>query len=111
MDFSRFSQAFEEQDIVHLDIAVWILIVYVFVFPSIFIRRPDFLAWCSIIANIFEVIAIVAVFVNVFSTSSSWKVNYTVRLSKLPLTIGVVFLAFEIAPFVRCRSFSYSRSE
>ncbi|CAB4022685.1 Hypothetical predicted protein, partial [Paramuricea clavata] len=98
-------QAFEEQDIVQLDIAVWILIVYVLVLPSIFIRRPDFLAWGSIIANIFEVITITAVFVNVFSTSSSWKVNNTVQWSKLPLTIGVVFFAFEIAPFVRYRSF------
>ena len=88
-----------------LDIAVWILIVYVLVLPSIFIRRPDFLAWGSIIANVFEVITITAVFVNVFSTSSSWKVNNTVQWSKLPLTIGVVFFAFEIAPFVRYRSF------
>jgi hypothetical protein len=47
------------------------------------------------------------VFVNVFSTSSSWKVNNTVRWSKLPLTIGVVFFAFEIVPFVRYRSFSH----
>ena len=87
-----------------LDIAVWIIIVYVLVLPSIFIRRPDFLAWGSIIADIFDVIAIVAVFVNVFSTSSSWKVNNNVWWSKLPLTIGVVFFAIDIAPFVRYKS-------
>ena len=90
-----------------LDIAAWILIIFVFVLPSIFIRRPYFLAWFSLVANIFEVITIVAVFVNIFSRSSSWNVDNSTKWSKLPLTTGIVFFAFEIAPFVRYISLCY----
>lgn len=96
----RFPQAFEEQNILKLDLALWILIVYVLILPSTFIRRPDFFGWWSLIANIIEVITIVSLFVNIFFTSSSWKVQTSVEWSKIPLTIGIVFYAFEIAPFV-----------
>ncbi|XP_028406627.1 proton-coupled amino acid transporter 1-like isoform X2 [Dendronephthya gigantea] len=93
-------QAFKEQNILELDINVWVFVIYVFVLPTIFIRRPDFLAWFSLIANTFEVITIVTLMVHIFSKTSSWTVDNTVTWSKLPLTIGMVFFAFNIAPFI-----------
>ncbi|XP_028406640.1 proton-coupled amino acid transporter 1-like [Dendronephthya gigantea] len=93
-------QAFKEQNIIELEIIVWVLIVYFILLPTIFIQRPDFLAWFSLIANIFEVITIVSLMVHIFSKTSNFKVNNTVTWSKLPLTVGMVFFAFEIAPFI-----------
>jgi amino acid permease len=98
--FCRFWQGFEEQKIVQLDLEVWILIVFLVVFPSIFVRKPVFLAWFSIVANIFLALSTVAVFVNIFSTTSDWKIDNTVEWPKLPLTFGMTLFAFEIAPFV-----------
>ena len=98
--FFRFCQAFEEQNILTLDLTVWILIIFLLILPSTFIRRPDFLGWWSLIANIIEVITIISLFINIFSSSSSWKVQTSVNWSKIPLTIGIAFYVFEIAPFV-----------
>ena len=93
-------QAFEEQNIVQLDISIWILIVLILIFPSIFVRKPVFLAWFSVVANTSLFLTVVAVFVNIFRTTSDWKVDNTVKWSKLPLTFGITLYAFEIAPFI-----------
>ena len=89
-----------------MNISIWILIVYIILFPLFQIRRPDTLATCSIIANIFTLIGTITIFVHIFSTkrfthAKHWQSENKVYWTKLPLTIGITFYAYQlVAPLV-----------
>ena len=68
--------------------------------PLFLIRRPDILALISLFANISLAISMISVFAYFFTTTSTWAVKTKVTWPKVPLTIGSVSFAFEIAPFV-----------
>ena len=103
--YNSFIQGFQELGVPELHISIWILIVYIFLFPLIQIRRPDALAVCSIIANIVTMIGTITIFVHIFSSKTlnhakDWSEN-KVYWTKLPLTIGMTFYAYQlVAPFV-----------
>jgi amino acid permease len=90
-----------------MDISIWILIVYCFLFPLFQIRRPDILATCSFLANILTLVGTITIFVYIFSVRTfqtqkkNWRAENEVHWTKLPLTMGITFYAYQmVAPLV-----------
>ncbi|CAB3982015.1 proton-coupled amino acid transporter 1 isoform X2 [Paramuricea clavata] len=100
-------QGFEQLGIQEMDISSWILIVYCCLFPLFQIRRPDILATCSLLANILTLIGTITIFVYIFSANifqtyrQNWRQEDEVQWTKLPLTIGITFYAYQlVAPLI-----------
>lgn len=100
-------QGFEQLGVAKMEQRSWILIVYCFLFPLLQIRKPNILAVCSLLANILTLVGTITVFVYIFSVKTfdahlrNWRAKNEVQWTKLPLTIGVTYYAYQlVAPLV-----------
>ena len=107
LKLSLYLQGFEELGISKMEVSTWILILYCFLFPLFQIRRPDLLAKCSAVANILSLVGTITIFVHIFSNGTfkpskkSWRLENKVQWTKIPLTLGITFYAYQmVAPLV-----------